>query len=92
MKYVDFGSIEIVLKRDVRFLASRFGSFSIQALHCSLFETENPIYTQEINENFAILIDNNQCLEATFKKSMMLVILILLQFYLIYTILYFILF
>lgn len=78
MIYVDFGSIEIVLKSGVRFLETHFGSFCVQALHCSLFETENPLYTKEINDNFASLIDNNQYLEATFKKSIMLVILILL--------------
>lgn len=78
MLYVDFGSVEVVKKSDVRFLATKFGSFPIQALHCSLFETEKPNYTLEINENFAISIDNNRLLEATFKKTMTLVILILL--------------
>jgi len=67
--YVDYGSIEIVWKSNIRLLASQFGLLPIQALHCSLFEYgvfNN--YNSSINKLFVEKVDE-KILEANIQKS-----------------------
>lgn len=67
--YVDYGSIETISKSNVRLLERRFGVLPAQGIHCSLYECKEPInYSREINEKFALMIDN-KVLDAQFHNS-----------------------
>uniref|UniRef100_A0A2H8TF29 Tudor domain-containing protein 1 n=1 Tax=Melanaphis sacchari TaxID=742174 RepID=A0A2H8TF29_9HEMI len=63
--YVDYGSIEIVPKTNVRLLASQFGVFPTQAIHCGLYEFDELNYPREISESFAEMTEDHE-LEAQF--------------------------
>ncbi|XP_015370255.1 PREDICTED: uncharacterized protein LOC107166201 [Diuraphis noxia] len=63
--YVDYGSIEIVPKENVRLLASQFGMYPAQGVHCSLHKFNALNYPREISESFAEMVENHE-LEAQF--------------------------
>uniref|UniRef100_A0A2S2PA58 Tudor domain-containing protein 1 n=2 Tax=Schizaphis graminum TaxID=13262 RepID=A0A2S2PA58_SCHGA len=63
--YVDYGSIEIVPKTNVRLLASQFGAYPTQAVHCGLYNFNELNYPREISESFAEITENH-VLEAQF--------------------------
>jgi len=63
--YVDYGSIEIVPKINIRLLASTFGAYPTQAVHCGLYEFNELNYPREISESFAEMVEN-RVLEAQF--------------------------
>lgn len=73
--YVDYGSIEIIAKTEVRFLDKRFGYFPMQGILCTLFDDDfDSSYSVTVNKTFASLVDDNE-LEAKFKTSILKVIL-----------------
>ncbi|XP_026816464.1 uncharacterized protein LOC113555992 isoform X2 [Rhopalosiphum maidis] len=63
--YVDYGSIEIVPKTNVRLLASQFGAYPTQAVHCGLYNFNELNYPREISESFAEITEDH-VLEAQF--------------------------
>lgn len=69
MLYVDYGSIEVVLKSNIRLLDKKFGNLPIQSLHCTLKESDQLTnLSREMNEYFADMVDNKK-LEALFHKQ-----------------------
>lgn len=69
MLYVDYGSIEVVLKSNVRLLYKKFSNLPVQSLHCTLKESKQLKHlSREINEFFADMIDDKK-LEALFHKK-----------------------
>ncbi|XP_022169440.1 uncharacterized protein LOC111033146 isoform X1 [Myzus persicae] len=66
--YVDYGSIEIVPKTNVRLLASQFGIYPAQGVHCGLYEYNELNYPREISESFAEMVDDH-VLEAQFHSQ-----------------------
>ncbi|KAL5236605.1 hypothetical protein ACI65C_004015 [Semiaphis heraclei] len=63
--YVDYGSIEIVPKENVRLLASQFGVYPAQGVYCGLHKFYELNYPREISESFAEMVENHE-LEAQF--------------------------
>jgi len=61
--FVDYGSIEIVPKINIRLLQSKFSTYSAQAVHCGLYACMNYNYSREISESFADMVEH-QVLEA----------------------------
>jgi len=65
--YVDYGSIEIVPKINIRLLQSKFCTYATQAIYCGLNEC-NFNYSREISESFADIVEHH-VLEAQFHPS-----------------------
>ncbi|KAE9528672.1 hypothetical protein AGLY_012247 [Aphis glycines] len=63
--YVDYGTIKVVSKTNVRLLASQFGAYPIPAVHCGLYNFSELNYLREISESFAEMTDDH-VLEAQF--------------------------
>uniref|UniRef100_A0A2S2P5Q8 Tudor domain-containing protein 5 n=1 Tax=Schizaphis graminum TaxID=13262 RepID=A0A2S2P5Q8_SCHGA len=61
--FVDYGSIEIVPKINIRLLQSKFSEYSAQAVHCGLYSCMDYNYSREISESFADIVEH-QVLEA----------------------------
>lgn len=64
----------MVPKTNVRLLASQFGAYPAQGMHCGLYEFNELNYPREISESFAEMVDNYQ-LEAEFHPPISKVIL-----------------
>jgi len=58
---VDYGSVEIIPKTDIRFLEQKFGYMPVQGIPCSLFEDNvlNLPHVHQMNRMFASLVDGN---------------------------------
>ncbi|XP_050063063.1 uncharacterized protein LOC126552407 [Aphis gossypii] len=65
LSYVDYGTIKVVSKTNVRLLASQFGAYPIPAVHCGLYNFSELNYPREISESFAEMTDDH-VLEAQF--------------------------
>ncbi|CAH1731463.1 unnamed protein product [Aphis gossypii] len=63
--YVDYGSIEVIPKTNVRLLASQFGAYPTQAVYCGLYNFNELNYSREISESFAEMTEDH-VLEAQF--------------------------
>ncbi|XP_025199021.1 tudor domain-containing protein 5-like, partial [Melanaphis sacchari] len=61
--FVDYGSVEIVPKINIRLLQSTFSAYAAQAIHCGLHKCIEYNYSREISESFADMVEN-QVLEA----------------------------
>jgi len=57
--FVDYGSIEIVPKINIRLLQSRFSTFATQAIHCGLYKCLDYNYPREISESFADMVERH---------------------------------
>ncbi|XP_060857955.1 uncharacterized protein LOC132935429 isoform X2 [Metopolophium dirhodum] len=57
--FVDYGTIEIIPKRNIRLLQSRFSAYATQAIHCGLYKCREYNYSREISEYFADMVEHH---------------------------------
>jgi len=57
--FVDYGSIQIIPKKNIRLLQSRFSIYATQAVHCGLYKCGGYNYSREISESFADMVEHH---------------------------------
>lgn len=63
MFFVDYGSIAIIPKLNIRLLQLKFSSYPAQAVYCGLYKCTEYNYSREISESFADMVEH-QVLQA----------------------------
>ncbi|KAF0756349.1 tudor domain-containing protein 5-like [Aphis craccivora] len=66
--FVDYGSIAIIPKLNIRLLQSKFSSYPAQAVYCGLYKCTEYNYSREISESFADMVEH-QVLQAQVHPS-----------------------
>ncbi|XP_027842505.2 tudor domain-containing protein 5-like isoform X2 [Aphis gossypii] len=66
--FVDYGSIAIIPKLNIRLLQLKFSSYPAQAVYCGLYKCTEYNYSREISESFADMVEH-QVLQAQVHQS-----------------------